>query len=260
MYLSARSQMLSDRYPFKDIVRIYKDAGYKGIEFCFEGKDFKTKVELLDENIIKYYSDIVKNAGMKVSAAGCHINCIDNDYNFEFIKRAVELTKHLDTDVFIITAACSHNAIATGKRDTEKAMARIHTLCDIAARYNITIALEPEPNHIYNSSKQVHDLIESLDVSNFGVNFDIGHSFLMDRDVYEGIDLLKEKIVHTHIENMYRGQHLHVLPQLGDMDLKGILEKLHSVGYDGALSLDLYDYDYEDACKVSAEYLKTILI
>jgi sugar phosphate isomerase/epimerase len=70
---------------------------------------------------------------------------------------------------------------------------------------------------------------------------------------------LGECIAHCHIENMATGVHRHLLPWDGDMDLAAYLSALAGVGYDGALSLDLYGIDYLGEAPRCFSYLRGLM-
>ncbi|MFR5688877.1 MAG: hypothetical protein ACLUDN_00090 [Lachnospiraceae bacterium] len=49
----------------------------------------------------------------------------------------------------------------------------------------------------------------------------------------EAIEKLGPYIIHAHLENMEKGVHNHLVPWIGDMDMKMYAEKLHAIGFDG---------------------------
>jgi sugar phosphate isomerase/epimerase len=55
---------------------------------------------------------------------------------------------------------------------------------------------------------------------------------------------------------MKKGIHDHVVPGEGDMDLGSIFKALHSTGFDGSLSLDLYKYEYVEVARKSLKVLR----
>ena len=70
---------------------------------------------------------------------------------------------------------------------------------------------------------------------------------------------LRDRIVHTHIEDMRKGEHLHLLPGQGEIDLVKIFAALSGIGYKGALALDIYVSDYEKEAPGCAGMIQKLL-
>ena len=88
------------------------------------------------------------------------------------------------------------------------------------------------------------------------MNFDIGHAFLMESSLENAIQRASKDIVHGHVENMRRGEHLHLLPWEGEIDLAQTFQTLSKAGFDGALSLDLYVLPYEETAEEAIRFCK----
>jgi sugar phosphate isomerase/epimerase len=58
---------------------------------------------------------------------------------------------------------------------------------------------------------------------------------------------------------MAKGVHRHMLPQEGDMKLASYLQELQDIHFEGALALDLYDYDYAAVAPNALAYLRSLL-
>jgi sugar phosphate isomerase/epimerase len=135
---------------------------------------------------------------------------------------------------------------------------RLQELLVIADAEGVKLALEPEPPHFIVSTADFLNLCGELKYD-LKINFDIGHAFLTDPDIIESVKTLKDKIVHTHVENLRRGEHLHRLPGDGDIDLVKVFAALKSVGFAGALALDIYAYEYDKIAPDCAAQIKQML-
>jgi sugar phosphate isomerase/epimerase len=259
MKLVARTQMLSHTHSIPEMMSFFKTIGYDGVEFCLEDYFFHLRPDLIDPNAIAYHLKTANNLGLSISAVSNHMDYISNEYTFEWIKRAIPLSKLYGTDIFIISATSTAEGKARGNRDYDRAVACIREFVKIGEDCNVRIALEPEPPHVFTSTQEFLQLCELIDSDNLVMNFDIGHAFLTDTDVLQSIEKVKDKLVHVHVEDMKKGQHVHLLPGEGSLDLASVIRKLHDIGYEGALAFDAYNYDYEVAAPIAYARLRAIL-
>jgi sugar phosphate isomerase/epimerase len=122
--------------------------------------------------------------------------------------------------------------------------ARTQPMIEAAEAAGVTLAQEPEPNFLIGSTAAMHHFMELVPSPRLGVNMDIGHCFLRDPDPMAAIRSLKGRIVHCHVENMPKGEHRHLPPDEGDMNLAEYFDVLAEIGFRGGMALDLYKVDY----------------
>lgn len=259
MYITARTQMFSHQYGIKDTFQMIKENGFDGVEFSFEDKKFQPRYDMLDEYFLKYIAELADQYQVPIMSAGSHMNYVNSDEIFEYTKNAIQKTSLLNTDIFIITAVSTPDEHVNKTVKREKAIERIKVLAEIAEQSGIRLALEPEPGHVFQTTEEVMELFHLVKSNALCCNFDMGHSFLMDPDIYEAITLLDKKIIHCHVENMPRGRHLHLLPNEGDMDMAKVIRQLEDVQFNGAMALDIYQYEYEKVCGDAYQYLYSLL-
>ena len=128
-------------------------------------------------------------------------------------------------------------------------------LCNVAETNGVKIAIEVEPNQLFHNLKRFFEVADKVNSSAFKLNFDVGHIYLSEVDIDSAIEKSKDFIVYSHIENMCMGEHCHKLPWDGEIDLLSAYKKLKEVGYDGAVSLDIYLQDYEKVSPRCIEYI-----
>jgi sugar phosphate isomerase/epimerase len=58
---------------------------------------------------------------------------------------------------------------------------------------------------------------------------------------------------------MNRGEHTHLLPGDGDMDLPAVIRAMKDVGFNGAMALDIYIYEYDEYAEESVRRLREML-
>jgi len=260
MKFSGRTQMLSDRYTVFEALDFFKNAGFDGVELCYEDLNFRVKPDFWEPSIIALIRGHCEEIGLKISAVGNHLRYFYDDFMFEAVKRGIRSTRQYGADVFIFAAMNDANEKIHCKELRDIAVKRVGELCKIAEGEGVKLAMEPEPPSIYANTRDFLELCAEIGSPALGINFDIGHAFLTDPDILESIDLLKGKIFHGHIEDMQHGQHLHLLPGDGDMDLPAIIGKLDEADPGVFMSIDLYNYVYEEAAVEALRRLRAMTV
>ena len=258
MVITARTQMVSHKYSVDEAMRFFKDAGYGGIEFCLEDRAFNARLDLIEDFFIEHTVEKAKEIGIRIMSVSNHIGFAYDDLMFSHMKRIIPKVRKFGTDILIISSADSGNHKLSDPDCLKQLKSRLNELLDIADANGVMLALEPEPPHILIGTADFLDFCSGLK-HDLKINFDMGHAFLTDPDIFESIRLLKDKIVHTHVENLRRGEHLHRRLNDGDMDMEKVFAALKNIGFTGALSLDLYVYEYDKEAPHCARQMQEIL-
>jgi len=256
MKLTGRTQMLWDKYSLSESLEIIKKLGFEGAEICLENKHFEIVPTFLEDHVISHTRELCQSLGLLANSVGCHIDFVHEDFCFDILKKAIPKIRSFGTDIFIL-GACRHIADWDGERRVMTE--RLAELCALAEDHGVRLAPEPEIHCIIRTSSDMLSLFEKIPSNALKVNLDIGHAFLADEDPMRSIELLGEKIVHLHFENMYRGWHNHQPPSRGDMNLAAYFEALHRIGFDGPAALDLYNFELPDVAPEALRYVRAIL-
>jgi sugar phosphate isomerase/epimerase len=250
MKLSGRTQPLYPRYPILQALEVIQRLGFDGVEICLETDELIPSQ--LTPGQIEKIRDRIQALKLHPHVIGYHKDYIYDDDEFENTKHALRKASLFGTYILIF----SGTSIRSGSNEEWKRMiSRTRELVRLAENYGVILAQEFEPGFIVGSTFDCLSLFNDIPSPNLAANLDLGHVFLCDPDPLESIRQMGSKIVHGHIENMARGIHNHLLPQEGDIHLKAYIEVLASIRFEGALALDLYQYDYE---KVSPEAIRTL--
>jgi sugar phosphate isomerase/epimerase len=210
--------------------------GYDGVEVCLEHPDCRP--ETLTEADAEGLLRLCVEAGLEVASVSYHADFEPPDERRENTIRAIELVRPFGTEVLIING----RRCETGREsEAREELARLlEALLPRAESLQVGIAIEPEPGLAVGSSEEMRQLIERTASPHLGANLDVGHAFLTDRDVCESIRALRSSLFHTHIEGMPRGEHKHLLPGEGDLDLPAVIQALSDIGYRGYFTVDLF--------------------
>ncbi len=114
-----------------------------------------------------------------------------------------------------------------------------------AARKGVNINIEYEPYLLVGSDQDAARLLKEIPSPNFGLNFDIGHSFVCGENVMDQIRRFRDRIHGTDIEDIgldAEGNrvHRHLVPGHGVMPLEEIMRTFREIGYGGKHTLELY--------------------
>lgn len=225
------------RFSAESAIRRIAAIGYDGVEVCLEHPGLEP------EEI-----DVLRGAALATTAAAEGIEIATVSYHgdrdplparWERALRAVELTASMGTSTLIINAP---RLGPDAPEDLERQfLAQLERLLERAGRLGVTIALEPEPGLLVHGVDEMLGLIARMGSEHLRVNLDVGHAFLTEDDVPAAIDRLGDLIVAAHIEDMPAGEHRHLVPGEGEMDLPATIAALDGIGFDGWLTVDLFD-------------------
>lgn len=254
MFLFGRTQMLSD-YNYDDSLRVFREVGFDGAEISILDKAFMVRPEIFSEETLTGILDTAESLDLTLSVS-CHIDYVNKQENFNTVIKAMKVARDLRSSLLIINGALKQaETLDEEALEWQRTVEKTKALCTYAEYAGVDLALEFEPGFVIDSTEQLLKLMEEVDSPNLKANLDLGHAFLCDPDPMASIAALSDKIVHCHIEDMKEGIHDHLLPGEGDMDLGEYIEKLKVAGFNGALALDLYKYDYR---AVSADAINKI--
>lgn len=249
---------MMDSYPVPEALSKMRALGLAGAEICVEDIKFNIRGELLDPPYLADAAASLRELGFDAWSYSYHADYISDDEVLTRTIRTIELTRELDTDVFVFSGR-RRDKRADAAEEWRALVERTRPLVDAAEANGVRLALETEPGFYCGTSAELLRLIEEMDSPALGANMDIGHAFLVDPDPLEAIRSLDGRIFHAHVENMRRGVHDHRLPRDGDMDLAAYLRALDAAGLAGPAAFDLYGYDYESILPQSIDYVRGLL-
>lgn len=252
MQIYGRTQPLS-QYPIDACLKRLSELEFDGVEICLEHPDCLPGK--LDETAAKTIGEMVGAAGLAGRSVSYHVDYIHNDERFAETLKVIPLTRAFGADTFIFAGGPPQKSAGESWRIM---LERTRQMVRLAEDCGVRLAIEFEPNFVVGNSADVLRLIEQIASPALGANLDIGHVFLCDPVPADAIALLRGRIFHGHVENMPRGVHRHVPPYDGDMNLADYFAWLRAAGFDGPMSLDLYQNDYEAVAPRSLTFLRSL--
>lgn len=256
MKLAGRNHVLP-KMTVTEAIRFMQNVGYDAIEFSPLRGQSGVFPEITEDFMIRHILECVKQKpGFEISALSCHANYVTDDFIYSVQERLLRCAHQYGTDIVIMSTFIPFEERENNAEKLyEQLVVKTRSLCDIAEKEGVRIAIEVEPNQLFRNLDCFFDVVEAVNSPALKLNFDVGHIYLSEPNLTDAIIRSKDYIVHGHIDNMCRGEHCHKLPWDGDIDLVDACRTLKDNGFDGTMALDLYLHDYQ---AVSAECVKYI--
>lgn len=257
MKLTGRNHVVIDR-SLADTMRAFKKCGYDGLELSIARATTNlVSWDYLEDSMIAVIKELSEQLELPVCSMSCHMGFTTDDNVFEADKKMIQQVRKYGTDIVIISTPAAEKRRELAPEGIYGQMTkRLKELCTIAEYNGVTIALETEPNQLLHNMDLFYEYAEKINSPALKLNMDIGHLYLSEADMYEALKKAGPWIVHSHIDNMCRGEHCHKLPWAGDIDLLKAYQMMKDLGFDGAVGLDLYIQDYLSVSEECVSYIK----
>lgn len=138
----------------------------------------------------------------------------------------------------------------TEQEAREVAVRRIGDACDLASEYGLRIGLEPIGKADYlNAPSSVYPLIQEIGATNLFLTIDIFHFYTAGCATDDLRDIPGRAISLVHVDDAPDlplsdlDDSKRLLPGDGSMEVAGFLGVLGKIGFDGALSVELFNRD-----------------
>jgi len=117
------------------------------------------------------------------------------------------------------------------------------------------VGLEYEPCLLYENTTEVLGLIKKIKSKNFGVNLDLGHVAISEKDPTDSIRKFKNCLWNIHIEDIKDKKHFHLIPGLGDLNFTKIFKTLKEIKYNSFITVELYTYQKQPVYAARKSYV-----
>ncbi len=264
MYSCFHSVGLHQLPPTKMVERVAR-AGYAGVELNAETLPF-AKPHVTPETSAQDRAAIVdacNNNALRIPALGAKMNMVGEnpqarEHAIVFVKGCIDLAA--DMDVPFVHILSGKPAASVDRKTAWRWFAgAVQTLTDYAQSKGIELGIEAIVGQLFRSVDDFHRLYADLPGVPFQVNFDPSHFIVQGEEPRRVTDELGDKIHHVHLKD---GKGLFPdfsFPPLGqgNIDFSDLVQRLHGVGYAGALSVEYeaqaFGYDLSEEQIVEGE-------
>ena len=191
------------------------------------------------------------------NAVSMHADYIFDDAILARIKETIPVVREFGTNILIINGAKKRTGDAA---EWQLMVDRTRELVEVAEAHDVVLALEFEPDFVVGSTADLLRLFEEVPSPNLAANLDLGHVFLCDPDPLVAIAQVGHENRPLPHRGYARGQ---TRPSPARRRRYGprrhTSTPLRATGFDGAMALDLYAYDYEAIAKDTVAYLHQLI-
>ncbi|MGC8976674.1 MAG: sugar phosphate isomerase/epimerase family protein [Candidatus Ratteibacteria bacterium] len=257
-------------WPLEEIFEYIKEVGYEGLEIApFTLAD---DVSFIPENVIEKIKKLSDKTGIKiigthwllVKPEGLSISTFNQQIRkktSEYLCKLVEFTSNIGGEIMVfgspkqrkINEKQNHNEV---KGYLKEVLIPVLEKC---YEKNVYFCIEPlarsETNFI-NKAEEAIEIIEEINHPNLKLHLDVKAMSDEGKPIPEIIQTGSKYLKHFHVNDKNL-----LGPGFGEIDYKPIIEKLKEIGYNGWLSVEVFDFS--PGAKVIAEksiqYLKKFL-
>lgn len=144
------------------------------------------------------------------------------------------------------------------KTSYKRSVDAFYELTGYAEKKNVIIALEPVNSiaiNFINSTLEGIEMVRKINSPYFRLMLDSNHMYIDDIDMLESIEQAKGYFTYVHLVDSNR-----LYPGNCKLDFKSFIDALKNVGYDGYLSVEVFQRpDQDTALKKSYEHIKPLI-
>ncbi|MCM8830215.1 MAG: sugar phosphate isomerase/epimerase [Candidatus Omnitrophica bacterium] len=254
-------------WELENLFSFVKDIGYQGIEIApFTLAD---SVDMISEETIKrirglssrYNIEVIGTHWLLVKPEGLSVSTNDKalrEKTADYLCKLVNFTADIGGSIMVFGSPKQRN-IAEGqtydvvKENMKEVLKKVLKECE---KRSIFLCLEPlartETNFI-NTASQAIDIIEEMSHPYLKLHLDVKAMSDEQKSIPEIIREGRKYLKHFHTNDKNLGG-----PGSGDIDYTPIIATLKEIGYNGWLSVEVFDFTPgpEAIAKQSIEYLK----
>lgn len=165
---------------------------------------------------------------------------------FARIAQKFDVMRELGCDRILLCSNCSPHA----SPDRDRIVADLRELGDLAAGYGITVGYEALAWGVHVDDHRVAwEIVKAVDHPNIGILLDSFHSLSRGIPSESIRDIAPKKLVFVQLADapimdmghLYWSRHFRNLPGQGGFDLTGYVAEILRLGYDGPLSLEIFN-------------------
>lgn len=175
------------------------------------------------------------------------------EYMKELVRRVSELGARLYHGILYATSG-----VFSGKGPTlseiDHAVEGLREVADFAENYGINLCLEPVNRYETYMLNTVYDALEvvrKIDLNNVGLLLDTYHMNIEEKDIYNSIISVKNKLFHLHVNENDRGT-----PGTGHIPWDDVFRALRDIDYKGVAAIESFVDNTIDIASLVAVWRK----
>lgn len=254
--------------PLEIFLKAISNAGFSGVELrrdetftYLNSHNFSDLHNLLEENGLKCVT---------FNAVELFSLCEEVEFQriFQYTERLMKIGNEIGCDHIITVPSFLDNMGMPEEKIVSKSVDRLKILAGLAEKYDFRLSFEPLgfPNNSVRKVDRALKIINNKELPEMGLVIDTFHFFVGENPLSDlsKIPLKKLWLIHINdaIEKPFKElQDSHrVLPCQGFFNLEMFMEKLKSMGYEGWLSLELFNESLwkEDPFKVAKDAMNSL--
>lgn len=257
-------------WPFDKAFAFARECGYTGIEFA----PFTINKNAYDISAEKRTEvrKQAKDAGLEpiglhwllAFTEGYYLTSPEADVRkrtADYLAELARLCRDLGGSVLVLGSPMQRNLLpgVTHEQAMEYAADVVKQAIPVMADCGVTLALEPlgpQEGDFLRTAELGIQLAEMIDSPNCRLHLDVKAMSSEDKPIVDIIRDSKDWTEHFHANDANKRG-----PGMGDIDFVPILRALNDTGYDGWVSVEVFDYEpgIESLAKDSIDYLKACL-
>ncbi len=223
----------------------------------------------VDGNNLIYHTDTkvkeikarLDGAGVKLSALGSPLGKIGIEDpfepHFEEFRRAVDIAHMMETrNIRMFSFYVPHDeqdgndtektgSDDSGKNIRERVFERLGCFLEYAKAEDICLLHENEKGIYGEKAAECLEIMNAFGGEHFKAIFDFANFVQAGQDTIEAYELLKDHIAYIHVKDAISGSGKVVPSGFGNGNVKEILNRLFSAGFNGFLSIEPHLFDFE---------------
>lgn len=238
-----------------------RSLGYDGVELLLSNPANLDKKKIMDL-AQKNYLDIVMLCTGEVYGQD-RLSFMDKDKStrenaLTRTKEIVELASYLGAQVNIGRLRGQYCSDVPKELSYKWAMDSFKSIAEYGEKFNVTIALEAVNilnGNFINTTQEAIEVVKHISSDKFKLMLDVFHMHLEDKDMLKSIEESTGYFSYVHLTDSNRRY-----PGNCKIDFTSIIKKLYEVGYNGALTVEVFQIpDQDTAMENSILYLKPII-
>ena len=238
MYHIGMTQWIVGDEPLEISCRRMHDCGYDGIEFAADPYhlDVDECLRLMD----KYELNCRSLCGLYSEDRDLTDGGEIGKNAVQYIKDSAVFAHKVGAKVIIVVPSPVSRTVmpagATMEQLTNNAVKNLREAADFAQEQGVQLAIEAinrYETYYINTLDKAMDLAARVDHPAVGVMADLFHMNLEERSIPDGLEKVKDRLLHVHIADNTREA-----AGLGSTDFREALRTLKRIGYQGSLAME----------------------